>query len=225
MTNPCQNRYNRDRPAEEAKTAPSLECRPSDEALCDLARRGDRAAEETLISRYQRLVRRLARPLYLAGGEQEDLIQEGMIGLLHGMREYDGEKAASFHTYAETCIRNRLLSAVRAAARNKHSPLNQSVPLELPFFENPSSLSGAYLVQANPEDLVISRERARDTLRGVRRQLSEFEAKILGYYLDGLTTREMAEAVSRSPKSVDNAVQRIRRKVARHLSSGDLSGS
>ena len=80
MTNPCQNRYNRDRPAEEAKTAPSLECRPSDEALCDLARRGDRAAEEMLISRYQRLVRRLARPLYLAGGEQEDLIQEGMIG-------------------------------------------------------------------------------------------------------------------------------------------------
>ena len=223
MTNPCQNRYNRDRPAEEAKTAPSLECRPSDEALCDLARRGDRAAEETLISRYQRLVRRLARPLYLAGGEQEDLIQEGMIGLLHGMREYDGEKAASFHTYAETCIRNRLLSAVRAAARNKHSPLNQSVPLELPFFENPSSLSGAYLVQANPEDLVISRERVRDTLRGVRRQLSEFEAKILGYYLDGLTTREMAEAVSRSPKSVDNAVQRIRRKAARQLESGDLS--
>jgi len=224
LTNPCQNRYNRDRPAEEAKTAPSLECRPSDEALCDLARRGDRAAEETLISRYQRLVRRLARPLYLAGGEQEDLIQEGMIGLLHGMREYDGEKAASFHTYAETCIRNRLLSAVRGAARNKHSPLNQSVPLELPFFENPSSLSGEYhLVQANPEDLVIGRERVQDTLRGVRGQLSEFEAKILGYYLDGLTTQEMAEAVSRSPKSVDNAVQRIRRKAARQLSSGDLS--
>ena len=224
MTNACQNRYNKDRPIEEPETAPpAVRRRPSDEELCALARRGNREAEETLISRYHRLVRRLARPLYLAGGEQEDLIQEGMIGLIHGVREYDGSKSASFHTYAETCIRNRLISAVRAAARHKHSPLNQSVPLEIPFFENPSSLSA--WAQENPEDLIISRERVRDTLRGVRGQLSEFEAKILGYYLDGLTTREMAEAVSRSPKSVDNAVQRIRRKVARHLSSGDLSGS
>ena len=197
----------------------------SDEELSALARQGSRDAEEILVKRYTRLVRQLSRPYYLAGGDSDDLIQEGMIGLMCGVREYDEGKPASFRTFAEICIRNRLYSAVRAAARNKHSPLNQSVPLELPFFENPSSLSGAYLAQANPEDLVISRERVRDTLRGVRRQLSEFEAKILGYYLDGLTTREMAEAVSRSPKSVDNAVQRIRRKVARHLSSGDLSGS
>ena len=223
MTNACQNRYNKDRPRKEPQEAPAPSRRTSDEELCALVRQGSREAEEVLITRYHRLVRRLARPLYLAGGEQEDLIQEGMIGLVQGVREYDGEKSASFHTYAEICIRSRLLSAVRAAARHKHSPLNQSVSLELPFFENPSSLSGAYLVQANPEDLVISRERVRDTLRGVRRQLSEFEAKILGYYLDGLTTREMAEAVSRSPKSVDNAVQRIRRKAARHLISGDIS--
>ncbi|MCI8419445.1 MAG: sigma-70 family RNA polymerase sigma factor [Oscillospiraceae bacterium] len=226
MTNACQNRYNKDRPRKEPQEAPAPSRRTSDEELCALARQGSREAEEVLITRYHRLVRRLARPLYLAGGEQEDLIQEGMIGLVQGVREYDGEKSASFHTYAEICIRSRLLSAVRAAARHKHSPLNQSVSLELPFFENPSSLSGEYhLVQANPEDLVIGRERVQDTLRGVRGQLSEFEAKILGYYLDGLTIREMAEAVSRSPKSVDNAVQRIRRKVARHLSSGDLSGS
>ena len=223
MTNACQNRYNKDRPRKEPQEAPAPSRRTSDEELCALARQGSREAEEVLITRYHRLVRRLARPLYLAGGEQEDLIQEGMIGLVQGVREYDGEKSASFHTYAEICIRSRLLSAVRAAARHKHSPLNQSVPLEIPFFENPSSLSA--WAQENPEDLIISRERVRDTLRGVRGQLSEFEAKILGYYLDGLTIREMAEAVSRSPKSVDNAVQRIRRKVARHLSSGDLSGS
>ena len=85
-------------------------------------------------------------------------------------------------------------------------------------------MNGPLLSQVDPEDLVIGREDARDTLRGVRKQLSEFEAKILGYYLDGLTTREMAEAVHKSPKSVDNAVQRIRRKIARHLTSGDLSG-
>ena len=196
----------------------------SDEVLCALARGGDRQAEEALVSRYTRLVRQLARPYFLAGGERDDLIQEGMIGLIYGVREYDAAKQASFHTFAEICIRNRLYSAVRSAARDKHTPLNQSVPLEIPFSDSPTSLYGAALVsQTNPEDLIIGREGAQDTLRGLRKQLSEFEAKILGYYLDGLTIREMAEAVSRSPKSVDNAVQRIRRKVARHLTSGDLS--
>ena len=195
---------------------------PADERLCALARSGDRDAEECLVKRYFQLVRKLARPYYLAGGDSDDLIQEGMIGLIYGVREYDGEKAASFHTFAEICIRNRLYSAVRAAAREKHTPLNQSVPLEIPFFDSQSFSYGA-MAGEDPQDLIIGREGAQDTLSDVRKQLSEFEAKILGYYLDGLTVREMAEAVSRSPKSVDNAVQRIRRKAARHLISGDIS--
>ena len=197
----------------------------SDEMLCDLAHFGDRDAEEILVSRYTRLVRQLARPYYLAGGDSDDLIQEGMIGLIYGVREYDSSRAAGFRTFAETCIRNRLYSAVRAAARDKHSPLNQSIPLEIPFFDSrtTSSIGTPLLSQTNPEDLIIGREDARDKLRGVRKQLSEFEAKILGYYLDGLTTKEMAEMVKRSPKSVDNAVQRVRRKIAQHLTSGDLS--
>lgn len=195
-----------------------------DERLCELIQAGDRDAEEILFKRYYRLVRQLARPFYLAGGDSDDLIQEGMIGLMYGVREYDGSKSASFRTFAEICIRNRLFSAVRAAARDKHSPLNQSVPLEIPFFDSHTSFCAAPLLsQTNPEDLIIGQEGVEDRLSDVRKQLSEFEAKILGYYLDGLTTREMAEAVSRSPKSVDNAVQRIRRKAARHLTSGDLS--
>ncbi len=193
-----------------------------DESLSDLARRGDRDAEEILVKRYNRLVRQLARPFYLAGGDSDDLIQEGMIGLICAVREYDGQRAASFRTFAEICIRNRLYSAVRAAARDKHTPLNQSVPLEMPFFDGQSSCFGA-MAGENPEDLIIGRERVQDALSDVRKQLSDFEAKILGYYLDGLTIREMAKAVSRSPKSVDNAVQRIRRKAARHLQAGDLS--
>ena len=193
-----------------------------DEALSDLARRGDRDAEEVLIKRYNRVVRQLARPYYLAGGDSDDLIQEGMIGLMCGVREYDGQRAASFRTFAEICIRNRLYSAVRAASRDKHTPLNQSVPLEIPFFDGQSSCFGA-MAGENPEDLIIGRERVQDALSDVRKQLSDFEAKILGYYLDGLTIREMAKAVSRSPKSVDNAVQRVRRKAARQLESGDLS--
>ena len=193
-----------------------------DESLSDLARRGDRDAEEILVKRYNRLVRQLARPFYLAGGDSDDLIQEGMIGLICAVREYDGQRAASFRTFAEICIRNRLYSAVRAAARDKHTPLNQSVPLEMPFFDGQSSCFGA-MAGENPEDLIIGREGVQDALSDVRKQLSDFEAKILGYYLDGLTIREMAKAVSRSPKSVDNAVQRIRRKAARHLQAGDLS--
>ncbi len=196
----------------------------TDDALCALAHQGDRDAEETLVTRYNRVVRQLARPYFLAGGDSDDLVQEGMIGLIYGVREYDAGKSASFRTYAETCIRNRLYSAVRTAARDKHTPLNQSVPLEIPFFDSHTTSLGAPLPsQANPEDLIIGREGVQDILRDVQKQLSEFEAKILGLYLDGLTTREMAEAVSRSPKSVDNAVQRIRRKVARHLTSGDIS--
>ena len=192
----------------------------SDEVLCALVRQGAYGAEEVLVKRYTRLVRKLARPFYLAGGDSDDLIQEGMIGLIHGVREYDGARSASFRTFAEICIRNRLYSAVRAAARDKHSPLNQSVPLEIPFFDSQFPLFDG---MQDPEALVIGREGAQDTLSDVRKQLSEFEAKILGYYLDGLTIQEMAKAVSRSPKSVDNAVQRIRRKAARHLTSGDFS--
>ena len=193
-----------------------------DEELSALAKQGDCFAEEILVKRYTRLVRQLARPLYLAGGDSDDLIQEGMIGLMCGVREYDGERSAGFRTFAEICIRNRLYSAVRAAARDKHTPLNQSVPLEIPFFDGQGSFFGA-MAGENPEDLIIGREGVQDTLSDVRKQLSDFEAKILGYYLDGLTIQEMAKAVLRSPKSVDNAVQRIRRKVARQLHSGDLS--
>ena len=198
----------------------------SDETLCQLVAGGSREAEEALVTRYNRLVRTCARPFFLVGGDSEDLTQEGMVGLLKAVREYDASKEASFRTFAEICIRNRLYSVLRAAARDKHMALNQSVPLDTPFFDPDSSTSGAQqLASRDPEDLLIDRERARSLLSGVRKQLSEFEAKILGYYLDGLSCREIAETVGKPPKSVDNAVQRIRRKVARQLLSGDLSGS
>ena len=204
---------------------PPLE-RHGDEALCALAASGNREAEEVLVARYNRLVRTCARPFFLIGGDSEDLTQEGMVGLIKAVREYDAAKEASFRTFAEICIRNRLYSVLRAAARDKHSPLNQSVPLDTPFLDSNSYTSGtSHLAQRNPEEFLIDREHTAALLAGVRKQLSEFEAKILGYYLDGLSCREIAETVGKPPKSVDNAVQRIRRKVARQLQSGDLSGS
>ena len=197
----------------------------SDETLCQLVAGGSREAEEALVTRYNRLVRTCARPFFLVGGDSEDLTQEGMVGLLKAVREYDASKEASFRTFAEICIRNRLYSVLRAAARDKHMALNQSVPLDTPFFDANSYTSGTSdLTQRDPEAYLIDREHTA-LLSGVRKQLSEFEAKILGYYLDGLSCREIAETVGKPPKSVDNAVQRIRRKVARQLLSGDLSGS
>lgn len=197
-----------------------------DEALCAMAASGNRLAEETLVTRYHRFVRTCAPPLLSGGGDSEDLTQEGMVGLIRAVREYDASKEASFRTFAETCIRNRLYSVLRAAARDKHKALNQSVSLDTPEFDSHSYTSGTNnLAQRNPEDFLIDREHTAALLSGVRKQLSEFEAKILGYYLDGLSCREIAETVGKPPKSVDNAVQRIRRKVARQLLSGDLSGS
>ena len=197
-----------------------------DEALCSLAAAGDRVAEELLVTRYNRLVRTCARPFFLAGGDSEDLTQEGMVGLIKAVREYDVSKEASFRTFAEICIRSRLYSVLRAAARDKHKALNQSVSLDTPEFDSHSYTSGPNnLAQRNPEDFLIDREHTAALLSGVRKQLSEFEAKILGYYLDGLSCREIAETVGKPPKSVDNAVQRIRRKIAQQLLSGGLSRS
>jgi len=190
----------------------------TDEGLCQLSQTGDRTAEEVLVSRYHRLVRSCARPYFLAGGDTEDLLQEGMFGLIKAMREYDIQRDASFHTFAETCIRNRLYSVLKSAASGKHTPLNQSIPLNSSFFDTAPSFA-----QLDPEVMLIDREKAANLLESACRHLSEFEVKILGFYLDGLAYREIAEMVGKSPKSVDNAVQRIRRKVAHQLNSGEIS--
>lgn len=200
--------------------------RQPDEALCLLVAAGNRLAEETLVTRYNRLVRTCARPFFLAGGDSEDLTQEGMVGLITAVREYDAGKEASFRTFAEICIRSRLYSVIRASARDKQQPLNQSLSLDDSHFDsNPLTSGTNNLAQRNPEDFLIDREHTAALLSGVRKQLSEFEAKILGYYLDGLSCREIAKTVGKPPKSVDNAVQRIRRKVAQQLLSGDVSES
>ena len=190
----------------------------TDEALCALVKQGSRDAEELLVSRYHRLVRSCARPYFLAGGDSEDLSQEGMFGLIKAIREYDPNRDASFCTFAETCIRHRLYTVLRSAASGKHSPLNQAVPLNPSFFD--ANLSFAHV---DPEGWVIDCEKTAALLENTRKLLSEFEVKILGYYLDGLTCREIAETVGKSTKSVDNAVQRLRRKIARQLLSGDIS--
>lgn len=195
----------------------------TDEEICLLAGAGSTAAEEALVQRYGRMVRACARPLFLAGGDSEDLFQEGMMGLLSAVRSFERGRDASLRTYAEICIRRRLYSAIRAAQGSKHFPLNHSISFEPPLFDG----TNAYLFSSeeSPEDVIIGREELRERLAALKGQLSEFEAKILPPYLSGLSCGEIAQRVGRPQKSVDNAIQRVRRKVARQFSSSGSSES
>lgn len=192
----------------------------TDEQLCAQVAAGDRSAEEALVLRYGRLVRMCARPFFLAGGDSEDLIQEGMLGLLAAIREFRPDRGARFSTYAQLCVRRRIISAVRDAAGGKHAPLNDYVSLEPSLL-----LADLEASPGNPESVVIHQEALRALEAAIASQLTQLEAQVLAHFLEGASYGEIAEAVGRSPKSVDNAVQRIRRKVARHLSHGEASES
>ena len=194
----------------------------TDQQLHSLYCSGDAAAGNELALRYRRLVKSCMRPYFLAGGDSEDLLQEGMIGLLSAMRDYDPDSGASFQTYAQLCIRRRIISAARAASRKKHAPLNDGVPLE-DFISSEEHYAALYGGRS-AEDQVLDREWINDFLTTDSFHLSMLESRILKDYLDGLSYSEIAEKWGRSEKSIDNAVQRIRRKLARHLlNPGDFS--
>ena len=191
----------------------------SDMELLDRSRNGDELAENTLILRYRRIVRSCTRPFFLAGGDSEDLLQEGMIGLLSAMREYDTAGGASFQTYAELCVRRRLISAARSASRQKHAPLNDGVSLDEILSEEGQRVSSLFpgRLDRSPEDTLLKKEREHDVSSFFSQYLSAFENEILKFYLEGRSYSEISAFCGRSVKSVDNAVQRIRRKLSRHL--------
>ena len=197
----------------------------NDDKLLKLANAGDREAEAQLIRRYYRLVRQCARPLFLMGGDSEDLIQEGMMGLLSAVREYKGGGRTSFPAYALICIRRRLLSAVKSASSQKHTPLNNRVPLDDILSEDNRALIAPQLElhRRVPEEQVLARESKTEMVSTFSQCLSKFEAKVLGLYLDGLSYGEMAAHTGKTEKSIDNAVQRIRKKLARQPDLGDNS--
>lgn len=179
----------------------------TDEQLCRMASQGDQNAEEELVIRYMRLARACARPYFLAGGDSEDLLQEAMFGLMKAMREFDESRDASFQTFAVVCIRNRIRSAITAASRDKHAPLNNSVSMETRLLLSEEAVDG-------PEEELISREEDAERLAVLKEKLSSFEQQILALYLKGFSYREIGRQIGRTDKSVDNAVQRIRRKIA-----------
>ncbi len=187
----------------------------TDEVLWNKAAGGEANAEEQLIERYSRLVRACSRPYFLAGGDNEDLFQEGMLGLLSAIRQFDPDRDTSFRTYAELCIRNRLYTAIRSAQRFKHTPLNESVSIESPQFDESRVIAPGTF--RDPEELIILRELTDEIVLGSSASLSRFENTVLGYYLEGSSYGEISRKTGKSVKSVDNAIQRIRKKLAKFL--------
>lgn len=189
----------------------------TDEELIDKVRFGDDSAEEELVKRYSKLVRICARPYFLIGGDSEDLIQEGMFGLLSAIRKYDCSGTASFKTYAEQCIRNRIISVIESASRSKHTPLNDGISLDA-LTENASEYHAASenLFLRQTEESVLAKEHETEIMIQKQTILSRLEKQVLDMYLKGLSYKEIAESLNKSEKSIDNAIQRIRKKFAKH---------
>lgn len=190
----------------------------SDELLVEMARAGDERAEEFLLKKYKDFVRSKARAYFLVGGDSDDLIQEGMIGLYNAISHYDESKASSFMTYAAICINNKLLSAVSADNRKKNEPLNGYVSLYSVITDDAgeeASLSDVLpdTDNVNPENIILNEEQEKLARKRLLGKLSKLEKEILSYYLEGMSYSEIAGIIGRPEKSVDNAIQRIRSKM------------
>lgn len=190
----------------------------SDELLCARCQ-SEPALQEILIRRYAGLVRACTRPMYLAGADREDLWQEGTIGLLEAIRMYKPEKG-SFSSFAAICIHRQAVSAVRAADAGKHQPLNASVPIQVSSFGY-QGLTTFLVDEQDPEDVVIGQEMSAAFWSRLVSVLSRLEKKVLEAYLKGLSYHEIAQLIHCTPKTVDNAIQRIRSKADRCRQNGD----
>ena len=190
----------------------------SDELLVDMARAGDERAEDFLLKKYKDFVRSKARAYFLVGGDSDDLIQEGMIGLYNAISHYDESKASSFMTYAAICINNKLLSAVSADNRKKNEPLNGYVSLYSVRTDDAGEEASLSEVlpdteNVNPENIILSEEQDKLARKRLLGKLSRLEKEILSYYLEGMSYSEIAGIIGKPEKAVDNAIQRIRLKV------------
>ena len=186
----------------------------SDEEIIGMFRSGDAQAGHYILEKYKPLVKKRARLYYLEGGDHEDLLQEGMIGLLKAVREYDKGRESSFPSYAALCVNHQMLSAIEAAGRKKHKVLNESVSLEA-MGDDFNEKSGA--VDYDPETLLVEREAANELRSSIYKSLSAMEKSVLELYLEGLDYRQIAHQLEKSEKSIDNALQRIKGKVKKSI--------
>ncbi len=196
----------------------------SDEKLVELAQSGDSDAESALIVRFMGLVKLETRPFFLVGADKSDLIQEGSIGLVAAIRDYDESRGGSFRSFAEICISRKIYSAIKTAVRKKHQPLNDYVSLDRNVFENINDDSDTVLADNlvvpnldNPEDLIIEKESYDELIAQMNERLTTLEKQVLELFLDGYSYAQIAESLSKTVKAVDNAIQRIKKKVKKLL--------
>lgn len=187
----------------------------TDEILIQRLRGGEKEVSDYLLEKYKSVVRRKARAMYLIGGETDDLIQEGMLGLFKAIQDYRPDRDTSFRTFAILCMERQMYNAIQGSNRQKHQPLNSYVSLsdgsvDENIFES--------LVISSPESIIIDRETAIDLERRIHKCLSPFENHVLNSYMQGRDYLQIAEEFEKSPKSIDNALQRIRKKVRRTIS-------
>ena len=196
-----------------------------DERIVDIAREGDNVALEFLIYKYKNFVRAKARSYFLIGADREDIIQEGMIGLYKAIRDFLYDKLSSFRAFAELCITRQIITAIKTATRQKHIPLNSYISLNKPIYDEDSDrtlldvISGSKIT--DPEELIISREEFCDIEEKMGEILSSLEWQVLMSYLEGKTYQEIAVELDRHVKSIDNALQRVKRKLERYLEKRD----
>ena len=193
-----------------------------DEDLVQLARSGDISATEFLILKYKNFVRVKAKSYFLIGADKEDIIQEGMIGLYKSIRDFRADKS-NFKAFAELCITRQIITAIKTATRQKHIPLNQYVSLNKPIYDDDSDRTMLDILPitkvSNPEELFISQELSSDLREKIQQNLSELESKVLKSYLEGMSYQDMAKEHGRHVKSIDNALQRVKRKIEKSLGS------
>jgi RNA polymerase sporulation-specific sigma factor len=196
-----------------------------DEFLVELVRGGDDRAIDLLLARYRHFARAKARTYFLAGADKEDIVQEGMIGLFKAIRDFQPDKNTAFRAFAELCITRQIITAIKTATRQKHIPLNSYVSLNKPVMggdnEEERPLGEALIghQQLDPAEMVISAEGIESMKRSMSRVLSELETEVLKLYVDGKSYQEIADTLGRHVKSIDNALQRIKRKLEAHIAT------
>ncbi|MFC4778082.1 RNA polymerase sporulation sigma factor SigH [Paenibacillus sp. GCM10023252] len=203
------------------------DCR-TDEEIVEAVRRDESEALEYLINKYKNFVRAKARSYFLIGADREDIVQEGMIGLYKAIRDFKGDKLASFKAFAELCITRQIITAIKTATRQKHIPLNSYVSLDKPIYDEDSDRTLLDVIcgtrVSDPEELIINQEEFIGLEDKMSEILSDLERKVLMLYLDGRSYQEIAVDLKRHVKSIDNALQRVKRKLEKYLEVRDIGG-
>ena len=193
----------------------------TDEQLVDMFKRGDEIAAAEIYTRYKNTVRLKSRPYFILGADRDDIVQEGMIGLFKAMRDYSPDKQTVFHTFAELCITRQIITAIQNATRQKHAPLNSYISLSRPLQNDDPDRQLIDVLPAhgksNPEELVISMETFESMISFIKSDLTPLEYDTLALFMEGRSCQQIADKLGCGTKSVDNALQRIKRKVQKQM--------